>query len=113
MLRDVTGMKPLCDKEDLIPNAGVCALHDGEQMAIFFLPDHPGRVLAIGNSDPFTGANVLSRGIVGSISGRTVVASPIYKQHFDLETGQCVEDDSVSVKTFSVDLVDDKVLVTV
>jgi nitrite reductase (NADH) small subunit len=60
------------------------------------------RVLAIGNYDPFSKANVLSRGIVGDRAGRVKVASPIYKQSFCLETGECLDDPGVSVPTFDV-----------
>ena len=58
------------------------------------------QVFAVSNFDPFGKANVLSRGIIGSIGEQLVVASPLYKQHFDLQTGACLEDDSVSLKTF-------------
>ena len=57
---------------------------------------------AIGNRDPFSGANVLSRGIVGDLNGEVVVASPVYKQHFSLLTGRCIEDASVSVPVYPV-----------
>jgi len=76
----------------------VCALVDGEQVAVFRLDD--GRVFALGNRDPFSGANVLSRGIVGDLKGELVVASPLFKQHFSLVTGRCIEDDSVSVPVY-------------
>ena len=46
---------------------------------------------AIDNHDPQSGANVIGRGLVGSIKGELVVASPIYKQHFRLEDGSCLE----------------------
>ncbi|WP_257265295.1 nitrite reductase (NAD(P)H) small subunit [Endozoicomonas sp. ONNA2] len=55
-----------------------------------------------GNFDPFSGVNVISRGIVGDLRGHLVVASPIYKQHFDLATGQCLEDDTVSLNVYPV-----------
>ena len=75
------------------PNTGVCALVDGEQVAVFQRGRR--RSYAIGNRDPFSGANVLSRGIVGDLKGELVVASPVYKQHFSLRTGRCIEDASV------------------
>jgi nitrite reductase/ring-hydroxylating ferredoxin subunit len=43
----------------------------------------------------------LSRGIVGSVGEHLVVASPIYKQHFCLQTGACMED-NVNLRTWSV-----------
>jgi NAD(P)H-dependent nitrite reductase small subunit len=57
-------------------------------------------VFAIDNFDPVSEVNVLSRGIVGDIQGEYVVASPIYKQHFSLTTGRCLEDPSKSVNVY-------------
>ncbi len=57
---------------------------------------------ALGNHDPFSGANVLSRGIVGSLGGVVVLASPLFKQHFCLASGRCVEEPEVVVTTFEV-----------
>ena len=113
VLRDVTDMTSLCSRDDLIENSGVCALYNDEQLAIFYLPDSEQKVYALSNHDPFSGANVLSRGIVGSLGDKTVVASPIYKQHFDLLTGACIEDAEVKIKTYPVDLVDDQVMIRV
>ena len=88
----------VCRLEEILPNTGVCALVEGEQVAVFRLDDD--RVFALGNRDPFSGANVLSRGIVGDLNGELVVASPVYKQHFSLLTGRCFEDESVSVPVY-------------
>ena len=101
----------LCELSDLLPNAGVCALYRDEQVALFYLPDSEPQLYAINNWDPIGNANVLSRGIVGDIDGRAVVASPLYKQHFDLLSGQCVEDKEMLVRTYPVELVDDKVVI--
>jgi nitrite reductase (NADH) large subunit len=90
----------LCRLEEIVPNCGVCALVKGEQVAVFRLDDD--RVFALGNRDPFSGANVLSRGIIGDLNGELVVASPVYKQHFSLVTGRCIEDASVSVPVYRV-----------
>lgn len=93
----------ICPIDAIIPNAGRCALVDGEQVAIFRISKSGNEALyAINNHDPFSQANVLSRGIVGSIADRVVVASPIYKQHFCLQSGQCIEDDDTRVKTYAV-----------
>ena len=90
----------VCKLDDIVPNTGVCALVNERQVAIFRLDD--GRVFAIDNHDPFSRANVLSRGIVGDLKGELVVASPVYKQHFGLASGRCVEDPDVSVAVFPV-----------
>ena len=91
------GVHTICRLEDILPNCGVCALVQGEQVALFRIDD---KIFAIGNRDPFSGANVLSRGIVGDLNGELVVASPVYKQHFSLLTGRCLEDPSVSVPVY-------------
>jgi len=91
----------VCEAKALIPNIGACALVKGRQIAIFELDKVDG-LFAIDNYDPFSKANVLSRGLVGDLKGQYVVASPIYKQHFNLETGNCLEDETVSVKTYPV-----------
>ncbi|HEY5900532.1 MAG TPA: nitrite reductase small subunit NirD [Burkholderiales bacterium] len=87
----------ICRLEDILPDTGVCALVGGEQVAVFRIDQE---IYAIGNRDPFSGANVLSRGIVGDLNGELVVASPVYKQHFSLLTGRCIEDASVSVPVY-------------
>ena len=76
---------------------GVAALVGEEQVAVFRIDQ---KVYAIGNRDPFSGANVLARGIVGDLRGELVVASPVYKQHFSLVSGLCIEDPSVSVPVY-------------
>jgi nitrite reductase (NADH) small subunit len=101
----------ICARADLIENSGVCALIDGEQVALFYLPSTPAMVYAISNWDPIGKANVLSRGIVGDLKGQIVVASPLYKQHYNLETGVCLEDAAVSVRVWPVSLRQDKVVV--
>ncbi len=93
----------VCDLADIVPNTGVCALIGGEQVAVFHVIDgahNETRVFAIGNYDPNAEASVLSRGLVGSIGERIVVASPIYKQHFDLQTGECIEAPEHSVSAY-------------
>ena len=98
-----------CRLEDIVPNCGVCALVGGEQIAVFRIDQE---IYAIGNRDPFSGANVLSRGIVGDLKGELVVASPVYKQHFSLATGQCLEDPELRVAVFPVRLENGEVWVS-
>ena len=88
----------VCELDQILENTGVCALVGGEQVAIFRVD---GKVHAVGNKDPFSGANVLSRGIVGDVKGELVVAAPIYKQHFSLTTGRCLEDATVRIPVYS------------
>ncbi|MER5306532.1 nitrite reductase small subunit NirD [Streptomyces sp. NPDC002773] len=91
----------VCEESRLTPGRGVAALlPDGRQVAVF--RDRSGRLYAIDNRDPFSGAQVLSRGLVGSADGRPFVASPLLKQRFDLETGRCLDDDEVAVAVYPV-----------
>src|SRR6202034_1075835 len=83
-----------------------CALLDGRQVAVFRVR---GGVFAIGNHDPASGANVLARGIVGDMGGELVVASPIYKQHFSLVTGRCLEEPELSVPVYLARIVENQV----
>jgi nitrite reductase (NADH) small subunit len=91
----------VCDLSQLLPGRGVAALlPDGNQVALF--RDRAGQLYAIDNRDPFGGAAVLSRGLIGSHQGRPFVASPLLKQRFDLETGQCLDDETVRIATYEV-----------
>ena len=98
----MTDWVPICRLKDIVPNTGVCALVHGRQVAVFRLADD--RVFAIDALDPFSKANVLSRGIVGDLKGEVVVASPVYKQHFSLKSGQCLEDEAVKLGVHPVRL---------
>ncbi|GAB3372585.1 nitrite reductase small subunit NirD [Spongiibacter taiwanensis] len=99
---------PVCKINDILPNAGAAALLGETQVAIFRVND---AFYALANRDPFSGANVLSRGIVGSLNGKLVVASPIYKQHFGLEDGACLEDADVTIPSYPVRIEGDAVQV--
>jgi len=101
----------VCRLEDIVPNTGVCALVRGRQVAIFRLGDDS--VYALDNRDPFSKANVLSRGIVGDLKGELVVASPVYKQHFSLVSGRCVEDAAVQIPVYRTRIGDGFVFVEI
>lgn len=100
---------PVCPAERVLPDTGVCALVDGRHVAVFRVGND--RWYAIDNVDPKSGASVLSRGLVGSLGGRIVVASPLYKNHFDLATGECLEAPEQSVRTHRVRVEAGRVLV--
>lgn len=93
----------VCELDFIPEHGGVCALVQGEQVAVFKIA---GEVYAINNYDPFSDAYVLSRGIVGDIQGELVIASPVYKQHFSLNSGICLQDESVTLKTWETEVVD-------
>lgn len=100
------GWPVLCQRDDLVAYSGVAAwLESAEgpcQVALFYLPGHSSELYAIDHHDPLAGANVIARGIVGDINGEPVVASPLYKQHFRLTDGQCLEDPDVVLRTWPV-----------
>lgn len=104
----------VCREEDLVSNSGVCALINGQQVALFAIDSESSRQLyAIDNFDPVGQANVLYRGIVGSVGDEPVVASPLYKEHYSLVSGHCLDNDTVSVMTYPVRLEQGNVLVAV
>lgn len=92
----------VCELDQIVPNTGVCALLGGAQVAVFHVAGAEQAVFAIGNYDPNSGAAVLSRGLVGNLGSRVVVASPIYKHHYDLATGECLEAPEHSVPVYRV-----------
>lgn len=101
---------PVCTLSEILPGGGVCALVGGQQVAVFRVAE---RVFALSNLDPYTRANVLSRGLTGSYTAsgqeRYKVASPLLKHTFDLETGVCLSDTSVRVPTYPVRLEEGRV----
>ena len=99
----------VCTADDIVPHTGVCALVEGRHVAVFRLGDD--RFFAIDNIDPKSGASVLSRGLLGSLGERIVVASPLYKNHFDLATGECLEAPEHSVGVHAVRIEEGRVLV--
>jgi nitrite reductase (NADH) small subunit len=102
----------VCMASDILPFTGIAALVEGEQVAIFRLAAED-ECYAISNYDPFSKAYVISRGLVGDKNGILKVASPVYKNTFNLMTGQCLEDESISLRTWPVRVVDGIVQVKV
>ncbi|MFB9660755.1 nitrite reductase small subunit NirD [Glycomyces mayteni] len=103
-------MEPICAFDRLVPGRGVAALlADGAQVALFRLLDDS--LHAVANRDPFTGANVLSRGLVGDRGGEPVVVSPLLKQAFSLTTGACLDDPAVALEVYAVEVRDGEIRV--
>jgi len=98
----------VCSEDDLQPDSGICALVENTQVAIFYL-SRDKEVYAINNYDPFGKANVLSRGLIGDIKGEPMVASPLYKQHFSLKTGICLDDETVKIDAYKIRIENGKV----
>jgi nitrite reductase (NADH) small subunit len=106
------GWVSVCALEDLEVERGRAALLGGTQIALFLL--HSGRVHAVSNFDPYSRANVISRGIVGTRQDAPTVASPMYKQVFDLRTGACLDSqgkDPIALHVWPVTVSDGTVLV--
>lgn len=94
----------VCRLDQIAPETGVAALVDGEAVAVFRTYDD--RVFALSNFDPYGRASVLARGILGTRGDVPFVASPLLKQPFSLETGECLDDPAVSVPTYEVSVAD-------
>jgi nitrite reductase (NADH) small subunit len=82
----------ICDLHELPMSAGLAARVGGRQVALFHLPKTEQKVFVLANYDPKGRANVLARGLLGDIGGELVVASPLYKHHYRLRDGQCLEE---------------------
>ena len=90
----------VCAIDEVLPGTGAAALIDGEQIAVIRTRD--GQIAALSNFDPFSNAFVIARGIVGDRGGISKIASPIYKQSFSLQTGECLDDPRVRLAVFPV-----------
>ena len=104
----------VCALDDILPDTGVAALVDGRQIALVRVGEGEGdsaEVYALDNFDPFSHAFVIARGIVGDRQGIPKIASPIFKQSFDLRTGQCLDDPAVRLASFPVRVVEGRVLI--
>ena len=100
----------VCNVQDLVPNSGVCALVGDQQIALFYLPETEG-VYALSQWDPFGCANVMSRGLLGSVGDAMYVASPLYKQRFRLDNGQCLDDETVTLTAWPTQITNGRVLI--
>lgn len=95
---DATAWLHVCPLDRLRPGRGAAALVGSVQIALFRLAGDT--LHAVGNVDPFTGAAVISRGIVGDRQGVPTVASPVHKQAFSLIDGRCLDDEAVRLPVF-------------
>lgn len=100
---------PICRVDDILPNTGVAARVGDRHVAVFRVGE--ATFHAIDNVDPRSGASVLARGLVGNLGARVVVASPLYKNHFDLTTGECLEAPEQSVRAHTVRIQDGQVFI--
>jgi nitrite reductase (NADH) small subunit len=104
----------VCRVDDITPDTGVAALIGGHQIAIVRVGQgDEQRIFAVGNYDPFSKAFVIARGIVGDRAGVPKIASPIFKQNFDLRTGQCLDDPSVRLPSYPVQVRDGRIAISI
>ena len=108
---DSSQWRDVCAIDEVPPGLAVAALVDGEQIAIVRTRD--GLLAALSNFDPFSNAFVIARGIVGDRGGKPKIASPVYKQSFSLETGQCLDDPTVRLAVYPVRLQGGRVEISV
>ena len=101
-MQSQTQWTPVCAETDLVAQSGVVVWHEGTQVALFYVPGAETEVHALDNHDPLSGANVIGRGLIGSLKGELVVASPLYKQHFCLRDGRCLEDEGQALRVWPV-----------
>lgn len=101
----------VCAYNELLPERGAAALIGDVQIAL--VRTYDGEVYAVGNRDPFSGAYVLSRGIVGTHGDAPTLASPVFKQVFDLRTGICLTETDVHIPTYRASRDGDLVMVAV
>ncbi|MEV7660298.1 nitrite reductase small subunit NirD [Paenarthrobacter sp. NPDC089316] len=94
----------VCPLDELEPAWGEAALIAGRQVALF--RTGPSEVFAVAQQDPATLANVMARGIIGSRGSRPTIASPLHKEVYDLETGECFSNPELSLEAFATRLVD-------
>jgi nitrite reductase (NADH) small subunit len=106
--QDTDEWETVCYLEDLVPDSGVSVLFNYHQVALFYIGT-PQHVYAISNFDPFSKANVLSKGKVGYLKGHPVVTSPIFGQHFCLDTGECMEADDITLDVYQSRMVGNQV----
>jgi nitrite reductase (NADH) small subunit len=106
---EIPAWRDVCAIDDVSPGTGVASLLEGDQIAI--VRTRHDRWYAIANFDPFSKAYVLARGIVGDRAGVPKIASPVYKQSFSLETGQCLDDETVQLTVYATRVIDGRIQV--
>jgi len=106
----------VCAVDDITPDTGVAVLVGDVQIAVVRVGEGEGddqQVFAVGNYDPFSRAFVIARGIVGDRGGVPKIASPIFKQSFDLRTGECLDDPGVRLPSYRTRVRDGRVAIYV
>ncbi|KFZ38800.1 nitrite reductase [Shewanella mangrovi] len=90
----------VCDPSALPVGKGIAAWVAGRAVAIFNLGQQG--VFALDNRDPASGVSLLARGQICELAGELYVCSPLYKQHYRLTTGECLEEPQLSAEKVAV-----------
>ncbi len=101
-----------CRVSEVPENGGVCVKIGDQQIALF----HFSRLhawYATQNECPHRQQMALSRGMIGTQGEIPKVACPFHKKTFSLETGECLNDESCSIRTYQVKVEDDRVYIGV
>ncbi len=101
---------PACQVTDVPENGGVCVKYDNKQIALFYFTRRA-EWYATQNECPHRNQMALSRGMIGSYNDEPKVACPFHKKTFSLITGQCLNGDECSIKTYPVKIQNDWVLI--
>ena len=102
-MSNVNNWITVCSDTDLVTNSGVCALLNEQQIALFKIKSaNNEQLFAVSNWDPIGKANVLYRGLLGSVQDSKVIISPLYKQRYCLESGQCLDDAAIKLIVYPV-----------
>lgn len=99
-----------CRQSDVPFNGGVCVKYHNQQIALFHFTRR-GEWYATQNECPHRKQMVLSRGIIGTQQGEPKVACPFHKRTFSLRTGECLNDEDCSIRTYPVKVEGEKVFI--
>ena len=110
MIETQTAWQRACRIEDVPEDGGVCALIEGEQIAIFNFKTL-GKWFATQNECPHKQQMALSRGMIGTQGDEPKVACPFHKKTFSLVSGSCLSGDELAIKTYEVKVEEGNVFV--
>ena len=90
-----------CNTDDVPTNGGVCVKYEDEQIALFHFTRR-NEWYATQNQCPHRQQMALSRGMIGTQQDEPKIACPFHKKTFSLVTGECMNGDECSIKTYPV-----------